>query len=82
LETNKLIDKRVVEHEQVINLLLIDIEKIRKTVSELKQDPTKKMEITLEAQKLMSLKDRMMFHKAAVLVLKDLQEELNGRKEK
>ncbi len=81
MEINKLIDSRVKEHSQVMDAILVDIEALRKTVATLKQQ-NNVQEMAVQAQKLLALKDRMMFHKAAVLVLKDLQEDINGRKEK
>ena len=79
MEINKLIDSRVKEHSQVMDAIMVDIEELRKVVSKLKQE-NNVQEMALQAQKLLALKDRMMFHKAAVLVLNDLKEDLNGRK--
>lgn len=79
MEINNLIDSRVKEHSQVMDAIMVDIDALRKVVSQLKQD-NNVQEMALQAQKLLALKDRMMFHKAAVLVLNDLKEDINGRK--
>lgn len=65
------------EHEDIIKQLTKDIEIVRKKLAEMIEAKAAKNVLFPQSNALMVLKDKAMFHKAAVLVYKDLLEEMN-----
>lgn len=70
-----LITKKIAEHQ-------LEIDGCNKVLPELDAEvkraiAKKKHDVPVHAQKMMIIKDKMTFHKACMLTLKDLLEEIN-----
>jgi hypothetical protein len=72
----EIINKKIKEHESIINQVNQDLEKIKSELV-VKDKSKQEQEIKFFLLKKVVLKDKMIFHEAALRVLKDLLEELN-----
>ncbi len=83
MEVQTIIKAKMKEHQTIVTQITADMDEVKKRLAKLKDLADGKKDLMVETVKLMALKDRMMFHKAAVLVLQDLEQELKnvGRKQ-
>lgn len=65
------IDLRIQEHSKII-------EQVDDEVKSLNKSGMSSNIERMEAQRRLILKDKILFHRAAILALKDLKEEING----
>lgn len=70
VNVNKIIENKIKEHEVELQGSTIECEKLRKELKE-----TTKPDVMV-ANKLLIMKDKILFHKSCVMVLKDLQAEI------
>lgn len=75
-ELVKIIEEKQNEHAKVAKEIAGDVEILRKRMAEMIQAKADKQALFTQTNAMMVLKDRMMFHKAALLVYKDLLEEI------
>lgn len=68
--------KKVKEHELELEFTLEEQEKIKKNISKLKEKNKGPQELMQLSSKLMVLKDKAMFHKAAILTLNNVLEDI------
>lgn len=76
-QITEIIKVKLAEHESIINQITKDIEIIRKKLAEMIQAKAAKNVLFPQSNALMVLKDKAMFHKAAILVYQDLLEEMS-----
>lgn len=84
MEILTLIKNKILEHKNIIEQIQVDIDKLKKNLASVKKDASNSQQVMLESTKLLSLKDRMLVHKSAVLTLEDLKNEVinNERRQK
>lgn len=75
-ELIKIIEEKQNEHAVVAKQIAGDVEILRQKMAEMIQAKADKQALFTQTNAMMVLKDRMMFHKAALLVYKDLLEEI------
>lgn len=75
-ELVKIIEQKQTEHAAIAKQIAGDVEILRKRMAEMIQAKADKQALFTQTNAMMVLKDRMMFHKAALLVYKDLLEEI------
>jgi len=84
MEINKLqqlINTKISEHKVEINGSNSSLLKIQKKLDNLKNNSTISTEEKIKtAHELMSLKDKVVFHKSAIATLTDLLEEINNER--
>lgn len=66
------INKRIKEHEGIMATMEKDMQQLLARLHELKKDKNNHQELMVTSTTLLTLKDKMMFHKAALLTLKDV----------
>lgn len=76
LEILKVVKNKIKEHQQIIEQIQLDVDKMREKLTALKEQAVNQQQLMLESAKLLTLKDRMLFHKAAVMTLKDIENEI------
>lgn len=73
-----LIQVKINEHALIVGQMKKDLESMRGKMAEIAQlDPKNKEAIFTQTTLVMTLKDRLMFHKACILQLNDLIKEIN-----
>lgn len=75
-ELVKIIEEKQTEHAVIAKQIAGDVEILRQRMAEMIQAKAAKDSLMTQTNAMMVLKDRMMFHKAALLVYKDLLEEI------
>lgn len=75
-ELVKIIEEKQTEHAAIAKQIASDVEILRKRMAEMIEAKADKQALFTQTNAMMVLKDRMMFHKAALLVYKDLLEEI------
>lgn len=75
-ELIKIIEEKQNEHALIAKQIAGDVEVLRQRMAEMIQAKAAKESLMTQTNAMMVLKDRMMFHKAALLVYKDLLEEI------
>ena len=75
-ELIKIIEEKQNEHAAVAKQVAADVVTLKERMGEMIQTKAAKEALITQTNALMVLKDRMMFHKAALLVYKDLLEEI------
>lgn len=78
MEILKKITDKLIEHENIVNMLTEDLDKLSKEVYNLPKTTSNQSKLKLLLINKVVLKDKMIFHKAAVEVLKDLKKELEN----
>lgn len=73
----EMIKVKQAEHEMILEQITKDVEILRKKLAEMIEAKAAKGVLVQQTQAMMVLKDQAMFHKAAVLVYKDMLEEVN-----
>lgn len=73
----EMIKGKQAEHEMILGQITKDVEILRKKLAEMIEAKAAKGVLVQQTQAMMVLKDQAMFHKAAVLVYKDMLEEVN-----
>jgi hypothetical protein len=73
----EMIKVKQAEHEMILGQITKDVEILRKKLAEMIEAKAAKGVLVQQTQAMMVLKDQAMFHKAAVLVYKDMLEEVN-----
>lgn len=73
----EMIKVKQTEHEMILGQITKDVEILRKKLAEMIEAKAAKGVLVQQTQAMMVLKDQAMFHKAAVLVYKDMLEEVN-----
>lgn len=77
----KIINKKLQEHRAEMEAAKDACEKIKTSLPDIQQKQGIHA-LMAESNKMLVLKDKVIFHKAAVAVLQDLLEETNGTEEK
>jgi len=72
----KLIDSKVKEHKYEIELCESEMTKQKKKANDSREKNKNPQNVLTETSKLAILKDKMLFHKAAISVLEELRGEL------
>lgn len=75
-EIVKLIESKALEHEAIVKQVAGDVEILRKRLAEMIEGKAAKEVLLTQTQAMMVLKDRLMFHKACLLQLKDVLKEI------
>lgn len=70
------LEKKLEEHTEIIKQVANDIEIFHDQMRLLQSNPDKKKEMITAATASMALKDKILFHKAAILTLQDVLAEL------
>lgn len=78
MEILKKITDKLIEHENIVNMLTEDLDKLSKEVYTLSKTTSNQSKLKLLLLNKVVLKDKMIFHKAAIEVLKDLKKELEN----
>ena len=68
--------KKINEHNVIITEVTKDIEIMLKKLQELRKDSTNKTDIMTTSSTLLTLKDKVIFHRASLLTLQDVLSEL------
>lgn len=76
-QISEMIKTKQAEHELILTQITKDVEILRKKLAEMIEAKAAKNVLIPQTNAMMVLKDKAMFHKAAVLVYKDLLEEMN-----
>jgi hypothetical protein len=76
MEIKQIIKIKIKEHQSIIEQIQVDVDKMREKLGELKKQAANQQQLMLESAKLLALKDRMLFHKSAVMTLKDVENEI------
>lgn len=71
-----ILNEKIKEHTGIIVQITKDIEVLLKKLETLKKDPNQRQELMVTSTTLLTLKDRAMFHKSAVLTLQDILNEI------
>ena len=66
------INKRIKEHEDIMQMMEKDMNIMLTKLNELKGNKDNHKELMTVSTTLLTLKDKMMFHKAAIITLKDV----------
>ena len=73
-----LIDVKIKEHQDISKQMALDLTKLQQKMAEVAQlQPKNKEALFTQTTLIMTLKDRMMFHKACLLQLQELIKEIN-----
>ncbi len=78
MEIKQIIKTKIKEHQQIIEQIQVDVDKMRNNLVKLKKQTSNQQQLMLESSKLLALKDRMMFHKSAIMTLKDVENEISN----
>ena len=76
MSIQNIVKTKIKEHQSIIEQIQVDVDKMRDKLGELKKQAVNQQQLMLESAKLLALKDRMMFHKAAMMALKDVENEI------
>ena len=80
MSISQIVKTKIKEHQQIIEQIQVDVDKMKEKLAEIKKQSGDQQQLMVEAAKLMALKDRMLFHKAAAMTLKDIENELNNER--
>lgn len=72
------IDVKVKEHTDIIREVIEEVNLINSPRASVRASAEQMQARMQEASKMLILKDKMVFHKAAIAVLQDLKESING----
>lgn len=72
------IDTKVKEHSDIIREIIEEVNIINAPKASVRASAEQMQARMLEATRALVLKDKIMFHKAAVAALNDLKESING----
>lgn len=71
------IRNKITEHKNIMTQIESDLGQMRSLLQKLNEQGNKQ-DLMQESAKLLVLKDKMLFHKACVLVLEDLKKEIES----
>jgi O-phosphoseryl-tRNA(Cys) synthetase len=78
MSIQNIVKNKIKEHQQIIEQIQVDVDKMREKLAAMKKQAVNQQQLMLESAKLLALKDRMMFHKAATMALKDIEVEITN----
>lgn len=78
MSIQNIVKNKIKEHQQIIEQIQVDVDKMRDKLAAMKKQAVNQQQLMLESAKLLALKDRMMFHKAAMMALKDVEVEITN----
>lgn len=76
MEIKTIIKTKVQEHENILNQIVSDLDKLTTEMQGLTKNTQNENKIKFFMVQKIILKDKAIFHKAAIQVLKDLEEEI------
>ena len=78
MSIQNIVKNKIKEHQQIIEQIQVDVDTMREKLAAMKKQAVNQQQLMLESAKLLALKDRMMFHKAAMMALKDVEVEITN----
>lgn len=78
MSIQNIVKNKIKEHQQIIEQIQVDVDTMRDKLAAMKKQAVNQQQLMLESAKLLALKDRMMFHKAAMMALKDVEVEITN----
>ena len=77
-EILKILDTKAAEHDKIVRQLASDIQVLREKLAEMIQNKAAKDALVTQSQAMMVLKDKLVFHKACLLQIRDIEADIKN----